>query len=88
MWWRRHIWGSFVLSWLSGPGLAQSTAAIAETRKLAYSPSLASALMIGAMLLSIADDNGTLDEWADELVAVAADQGVPWWSTVGTVYRG
>ena len=44
--------------------------------------------MIGAMLLSIADDNGTLDEWADELVAVAADQGVPWWSTVGTVYRG
>jgi len=29
-----------------------------------------------------------LNERADELVAVAVEQGVPWWHTVGTVYRG
>jgi predicted ATPase len=44
--------------------------------------------MIGAILLSIAGENGALDERADELVAVATEQGVPWWSTVGTIYRG
>ena len=69
-------------------GSAQSTVAIAEARRLAYSPSLASALMIGAMVLSIAGENGALDERADELVIVATEQGVPWWATVGTIYRG
>jgi class 3 adenylate cyclase/predicted ATPase len=68
--------------------LARTDAAIAEARKLAHSPSLASALMIGAILLSITGENGALDERADELVAVATEQGVPWWITVGTIYRG
>jgi class 3 adenylate cyclase/predicted ATPase len=69
-------------------GLAQTNAAIAEARSLAYPPTLASSLMIGAILLSLGDDNGALHKWADELVAVAAEQGIPWWGTVGTIYRG
>jgi predicted ATPase len=40
------------------------------------------------MLLSLVGDNRALHERADELVAVAVEQGVPWWHTVGTVYRG
>jgi predicted ATPase len=44
--------------------------------------------MIGALLLSLVGDNRALDERADELVAVAIEQGVPWWRTVGTFYRG
>ena len=67
---------------------AQTSAAIVEARRLAYPPSLASSLMIGAIPLSLAGDNGALDERADELVAVATEQGVPWWRTVGTIYRG
>jgi hypothetical protein len=49
---------------------------------------LASSLMIGALLLSLVGDNRALDERADELVTVAIEQGVPWWRTVGTFYRG
>jgi predicted ATPase len=44
--------------------------------------------MVGSMLLSLVGDNRALDERADELVAVALEQGVPWWHTVGTIYRG
>jgi predicted ATPase len=44
--------------------------------------------MVSAMLLSLVGDNRALDERADELVAVALEQGVPWWHTVGTIYRG
>ena len=68
--------------------LVRTNAAITEARRLAYSPTLATALMIGATLLSFIGDNGALDHRADELVAVATEQGVPWWRTVGTIYRG
>jgi len=68
--------------------LGRTNAAIAEARRLAYPPTLGSSLMIGAILLSLASDNSALEERADELVAVAAEQGVPWWGTVGRIYRG
>ncbi len=68
--------------------LARSNAAIAEARRLAHSPSLASALMIGAMLLSIAGDDGVMDERVKELVAVATEQAFPQWRAFGTIYRG
>jgi predicted ATPase len=68
--------------------MARTNAAIAEARSLAHSPSLASALMIGAMLLSIVGDNGTLDERVDDLVAVATEQAFPQWRAFGTIYRG
>jgi class 3 adenylate cyclase/predicted ATPase len=80
----------FVLLCLGLPDQAstQTSAAIAEARTLAHPPSLASSLMVGAMLLSLFGDNRALNERADELVAVAEEQGVPWWHTVGTIYRG
>jgi class 3 adenylate cyclase/predicted ATPase len=79
----------FVLLCLGLPdqALTQTSAAIAEARTLAHPPSLASSLMVGAMLLSLGD-NRDLNERADELIAVAVEQGVPWWHTVGTTYRG
>jgi predicted ATPase len=66
----------------------QTNAAIAEARRLAYSPTLVSALMAGAILLSIGGDNGGLDERADELAVAATDQGFPWLRAMGTIYRG
>ena len=80
----------FVLLCLGLPDQAstQTNTAIAEARTLANPPSLASSLMVGAMLLSLVGDNRALNERADELVAVAVEQGVPSWHTVGTVYRG
>ena len=68
--------------------LVRSNAAIAEARRLVHSPTLASALMGGAIRLSIAGNNGDLDECVNELAAVAADQGFPQWRAFGTIYRG
>ena len=68
--------------------LARSSAAIAEARRLAHPPSLAASLAIGARLLSLVGDNAALDERADQLVAVATEQGFPHWRAQGTIYRG
>jgi len=68
--------------------VARTNAAIAEARRLAYPPTLASTLMLSEIVLSLAGDNEALKEPADELVTVASEQGVPWWGTVGTIYRG
>ena len=40
------------------------------------------------MPLSLVGDNFALEEWVDELLALAAEQGFPYWRAVGTVYRG
>ena len=45
-------------------------------------------LTFGARLLSLVGDNAVLAEWADQLVAVATEQGFPYWRAVGTIYRG
>jgi hypothetical protein len=71
-----------------GQALAQSSAAIAEARRLAHPPSLASSLFIGAILLSLVGEVATLDERASQLIAVATEQGVPWWHALGMIYRG
>ena len=68
--------------------LARSNAAIAEARRLAHPPSLASSLALGARLLSLVGDNAALDERADQLVAVTTEQGFPYWGALGTIYRG
>ena len=62
--------------------LVQSSAAIAEARSLAHPPSLVS-LAFGARLLSLVGDNAALDERADELIAVATEQGFPFWRAHG-----
>jgi hypothetical protein len=67
---------------------AQSSAAIAEARRLAHLPSLAVSLAIGARLLSIAGDDAALDERADEPIAVATEHDFPLWGAQGMIYRG
>jgi len=68
--------------------LAESNAAIAEARRLAHPPSLAVTLAVSAIFLSLIGDDAALDEWADQLVAVATEQGFPVWGAVGTIHRG
>ena len=68
--------------------LARSSAAIAEARRLAHPPSLAASLTLGARLLSLVGDNAALGERADQLLAVATEQGFPLWRALGTIYRG
>jgi len=68
--------------------LARSNAAIAEARKLAHPRSLASCLSNGTTVLSLVGDNAALDERADQLAAVATEQGFPIWRALGTIYRG
>jgi class 3 adenylate cyclase/predicted ATPase len=69
-------------------GLTQSRAAIAETRRLAHPPSLALILAFGVILLTLARDNAALDQLVDQLIAVATDQGFPFYRALGTIYRG
>jgi predicted ATPase len=69
-------------------GLAQSRAAIGETRRLAHPPSLALILAFGVILLSLVRDNAALDQLVDQLVVVATDQGFPFYRALGTIYRG
>jgi predicted ATPase len=68
--------------------LAQSNPAIAEARRLAHPVTLAVTLGCGAILLSLVGDDAALDEWADRLVAVTTEQGIPSWRALGTVHRG
>jgi len=49
---------------------------------------LALTLTTGTKLLSLVGDNAALEEQADELVAVATEQGFPLWRALGTIYRG
>jgi class 3 adenylate cyclase/predicted ATPase len=85
-----QAWLGIVLLCLgfSDQAVAQCKAAIAEARRLAHPPSLAGSLAAGARLLSLLGDDATLAERADELVAVATDQGFPYWRAQGVIYRG
>jgi predicted ATPase len=68
--------------------LARSNAAIAEARRLAHPPSLAVGLSWGARLLSLVGNNEALDDWVDELIAVATEHGHALNRAVGTLFRG
>jgi class 3 adenylate cyclase/predicted ATPase len=68
--------------------LVQSNAAIAEARRLAHPPSLAAGLAVGSLLLLLSGDKAALDELADQLIAVATEQGFPRWYAQGTICRG
>jgi len=72
----------------SDQALARSSAAIAEARRLAHQPSLASSLAVGARLLSLVGDNATLGERADQLVSVTTEQGFPFWRAQGMSFHG
>jgi predicted ATPase len=45
-------------------------------------------LAVDARLLALLGDDAALAERADELVAVATDQGFPYWHAQGVIYRG
>jgi predicted ATPase len=66
---------------------AQSTAAIAEDRRSAHPPSLANGLAVHNIVLSLIG-NDALNELADDLVAVATEQGFPLWQALGASFRG
>jgi predicted ATPase len=68
--------------------LVQSNEAIAEARRLAHPPSLAASLAVAAGLLLLSEDNAALGERADQLIAVATEQGFPRWHAQGTICRG
>ena len=68
--------------------MLQSSAAIAEARRLTHLPSLAACLALGTRLLSLDGDDATLHERAEQLMEVATEQGFPLWRAQGTVYRG
>jgi predicted ATPase len=70
--------------------LARSKTAAAEARRLAHLPSLASILALGAVPFALVGEDAILGEWADQLVAVASEQGLPFWGAMGmgTTYRG
>ena len=71
-----------------GQASAQSSAAIAEARRLAHPPSIASSLALGARQLSLGENNAALSEWVDQLVEVTTEQGLPHWRSQGTIFRG
>jgi len=68
--------------------VVQSNAAIDEARRLAHPPSLASSLFLGARLLLLIGDDAALARRAEELIAVATEQGFPLWRAYGTICRG
>jgi DNA-binding winged helix-turn-helix (wHTH) protein/predicted ATPase/class 3 adenylate cyclase len=68
--------------------LAQSNKAIAEARRLPHPPTLAMSLGMDALLLSIIGDDIGLEQRADGLVAVAIDQGFPFYRATGAIFRG
>jgi class 3 adenylate cyclase/predicted ATPase len=80
----------YVLFCLGFPdqALAGSSAAIAEARRLVHPPSLAASLTMGSRLLSLVGDNAVLEERADELIAIATEQGFSYWVAIGTIFRG
>jgi predicted ATPase len=85
-----HAYLGGVLLCLGFPNraLAQSRRAIAEAQTMAHPPSLAVSLSVGTLLLSLIGDDAGLAEHADQLVAVAAEQGFPHWAAAGTMFRG
>jgi predicted ATPase len=72
----------------SDQALEQSSVAIAEARRLAHPPSLAASLALGNLPLSLVGDIVALDERTTQLIAVAVEQGFPYWRALGTIFRG
>jgi len=68
--------------------LVQSQAAVAEARTLAHPPTLGVILHYSTTVLSLIGEDPALNEAADELVAIATEQGFPFWGALGTICRG
>jgi predicted ATPase len=68
--------------------VAMSDAAILEARRLGHPPSLAASSSASSRLLSLIGDYAALERRADELIALATEQGFPRWRALGAIYRG
>jgi len=68
--------------------LAQGNAAVAEGRRLAHPPTLTVILSAECRLLSLAGEYTALDERANQLIAIATEQGFPLFRMLGTIYLG
>jgi class 3 adenylate cyclase/predicted ATPase len=68
--------------------LARSKAAIDEAWRLAHPATSGSVLALGNMLVSLLGDDAALNERAEQLVAIAAEQSFPWWGAQGAIYLG
>ena len=80
----------FVLFCLGFPdqASAQSSAAIAEARRLAHPPSLAAIVATGAGLHTFSGDDAALGERADELAVVTTERGYPTWGPLVPLFGG
>jgi tetratricopeptide (TPR) repeat protein len=85
-----HPFLGIVLFCLGFPdqALARSNAAVAKARRLDHPPTLASGLTVNARLLALVGDNVALGHRADQILAVATEQGFPMWIALGTLLRG
>jgi class 3 adenylate cyclase/predicted ATPase len=68
--------------------VVRSNTAIAEARRRSHPTALAVSLSDGTLLLSLVGDDAALDERADKLISVAAEQDFPLWGAQGTIYQG
>src|SRR5258705_7166084 len=68
--------------------LSRMNSTIAGARKLAHPPTLAANLAVCTRLLFLLAETAALEERASQLVAVATEQGLLYWSAQGTIYRG
>jgi class 3 adenylate cyclase/predicted ATPase len=68
--------------------LERSSAAIAESRRLAHPPSLAGSLAMGIRLYLLVGDSTVLGEGVDQLIAVTTEQGFPHWRALETISGG
>jgi predicted ATPase len=68
--------------------LVQSSAAIAEARRLASPSSLAASLAFASRLLSLVGDDAALEARADEVIALTTEQGFSFWRAHGAAFRG
>jgi predicted ATPase len=67
---------------------AQSSASVVEGGRLAHPPSLSLVLSYNALLLLLAGDDAALEERANQLVAVTAEQRFPLYHATGMIYLG
>jgi len=68
--------------------LVLTDAAITEATRLAHPPTLALNLSMDARLFALIGNYIALDSRANQLVALATEQGFPYWRAMGTIYRG
>jgi predicted ATPase len=77
----------FCLGW-PDQALARSAETIVDARRFAHPTSLAVSLAIGAVQASLAGDFAAMDRRANELTAVATEQGLPFYHAWGAIFRG